>query len=159
MASLSQTAATLRNALPASAIWIVGGLTLVLDFSRLQKPLKPLSELEGLHGLAARPSDWGLLVPFGEMRVDGGASPLYCLNGKDSSIYCVDVERESDEPSRFLNSSASRFIDCFRLINEFIQSGGHDVVRILKELEHCDGEALTQNSEWRRFVEHLRSSD
>jgi len=155
----SQTVDDLRAALPTSALWSVGGVAVTVSFELLHTPLTPLSELKDLRGWPLRPPEWKSLFPFGEMRFEGGASPLYCLSKNDGAIYYVDLELDNDVGVTLLNSSAPQFVDCFRMVNAYLGSGSYDTRQLLEELERCDVDAYKQHNEWRRLLEYVRGSD
>ncbi len=155
--ALAQIVNMLRRDLPQAAVWKVNDLNLQLEFGLLRNSLEPLSEFEDIHSGKQRPPEWQWYLPFGEMQVPGGASPLFCINSCDGAIYHVDVE--SDDPIRPLNHTARQFVECFQVLESLFTSNKSQAIDALKMLERIDSQTFEQSNEWRQLLEYYMSDE
>jgi hypothetical protein len=156
MNSISQFSRELQSlsALPLRDAWSVAGMTVQFSFERLATPLRPLSG-EAFVGLDIRSNEWSRVVVFGEMLVDGGGSPIYCLSQDDFGIYMFDVEAAAVlEP---LNTTAEAFVRSYAIARAAAFSK-IDLTSAAVALRDLDPKVYDANNDWRLFIESLKQS-
>lgn len=137
--------------LPVHVRWLVNRTPLDFDFSRSQRPLKPLlaSEVNG-----DLEPEWSVLDLFGEEdhAEGGGASPFLGVHRNSGQIFGLDVERESSEMF-LLNSDVDRFIKTFQRFDSVLREGSRSG-DLHASLHEIDPEVF-EVSEWRLLVDCL----
>ena len=143
----------LRTALGATndTRWSMNGVEVRISFDRLNKPERSLFN-EPAYGWDDRPKSWTHFLPFADILVEGGASPLVCLGLTDRRVYLADLER--DEPICLLNCSIRQFANSLSVVNSLLDAEAPASSRLLCKLREIDREAY-ESGEWSGLVTYL----
>lgn len=129
-----------------------------LSFKSLERGLIPLLEAlpEGITG----PESWAELVVLGEERIEGGASPYWCMHGPTGRVELIDLEWDDDDQPMLVNTSVACLAETLLIFRQWVRLEGsdRDLSRLRADMERVDPVAWP-TSQWRMLLDHLESLD
>jgi len=141
------------STLPIRDAWDVAGMPIQFSFERLAGPLLPLSA-EPFVGVNARPEEWSRAFAFGEMSVDGGGSPFYCLSEDSPGIYTFDIESSATlEP---LNTTPEAFVQSYSIARA-AAFGTIDIASAARALRDTDPKTYDVENDWNLLIKQLEA--
>jgi hypothetical protein len=152
MTSITKACELLSASLPRNAVWELGpdSVSVRHDFTRLDRPLMPMSEAEVCGRI---PAEWSQYRVFGEERVEGGADIFLCIAANGRTIHQIDVELS--QPVRLLNSGAAGFIASFSIMHALLVTKSMTLEVAAQALRNADPLCYSAGSDWRNLVDHL----
>jgi len=150
--NLEKVRHAITSRLPAEVRWVVDQTSLVYNFSRARKPLRPIQSNEILCRIEKK---WLDLYLFGEedFAEGGGARQFVGVDEKSGRILGLDVERDRAQ-LYLLNSDIECFIGTFLVFDEALRRKTIPLRRVASAAYEIDPVAF-RRSDWRLLANHL----
>lgn len=145
------------GALPRRVRWIMQGSHFDTGFDRARHPLRPIAD-DDVNAFEI-PNEWLAYYLFGDQDVDegGGAYLLLCVHGETGEVFELDVE--SSECLRLLNTDIDRFIATFDVFDRALRLGSVPVDQLARLAAEIDPAASANGGQWPLIAEYAAPDD